>query len=64
MSNETENIKEKAIVYLTKGIQKARIDADRAMHKSGAAHELHALIDKIEMLEYLREIVERKEGRA
>jgi hypothetical protein len=61
--SQSNDIKEKAIVYLTKNIQKARIDADRALHKSGAAHELHALIDKIEMLEYLREIVERKEGR-
>lgn len=57
----TETIKEKALKYLYKKLKHARIALGKAERKNGAEREIEGLKNKIEVLEYLSDVVLNKE---
>ena len=59
----TESIREKALKYLYKKLKHARIAMGKAERKKGAEQEIEGLKNKIEVLEYLTEIVLKEDGR-
>lgn len=60
---QPKTVKENALIYLYKRIKKARIALGRAEQKKGAEREIEGLKNKIEVLEYLTEIVLKEDGR-
>lgn len=57
------NIKEKALKYLDKKLKHARIALGKAGHKNGSEREIEGLTNKIEVLGYLMELVQKEDGR-
>ena len=58
---QPKTVKENALIYLYKRIKKARIALGRAEQKKGAGREIEGLKNKIEVLEYLSDVVLNKE---
>lgn len=54
--------KEKALKYLNKRLWRAGIAMQRAINKSGAEQEIDGLLNKIEVLEWLKQMVLRECG--
>ena len=58
----TDPLHVRAYDYIYKKIKKARIALGYAEHKNNAEHEISALKDNIEILEYLSELALREGG--
>ena len=56
-------ITDKALKYLYKKLKHARIALGKAERKKGAESEIEGLNNKIEVLEYLTEVVLKEDGR-
>ena len=60
---QPKTVKENALIYLYKRLKKTRISLGKAEWKNNAGDEVNGLKRKIEVLEYLTEIVLKEDER-